>query len=107
MLQEVLFNKVKAEQDKLNKGTDRLLILCDKYKEDKLDFGSALAVGALVTQYDELADSISNLHVAILECGDNKELLMEIIPFMNNLSLNIACFVSKVFETEEDVFKWN
>lgn len=101
MLQEVLFRQIEKEQKKLDSTSDVLIGLCRKYRTGKIDFYDGSVVAALTVQYDELSDSISNLYVAILECGNNKALLIETIQFLNDLSMKIACFVLKVFETEE------
>ncbi len=100
-LQESLFNRITEEQRKLDKTSDVLIRLCRKYRTGQIDFYDGSIVAALTVQYDELSDSISNLYVAVLECGSNKSLLVETVPFLNSLSLKIACFVLKVFETEE------
>ena len=101
MLQELLFRQIEKEQKKLDKTSDVLIGLCRKYRTGEIDFYEGSVVAALTVQYDELSDSISNLYVAVLECGNNKSLLIETIQFLNDLSLKIACFVLKVFETEE------
>lgn len=101
MLQDTLFSRITEEQNKLDKTSDVLISLCRKYRTGEIDFYDGSVVAALTVQYDELTDSISNLYVAVLECGNNKNLLIETLPFLNALSLQIACFVLKVFETEE------
>lgn len=101
MLQEILFRQIEKEQKKLDKTSDILISLCRKYRTGQIDFYDGSVVAALTVQYDELSDSISNLYVAVLECGNNKSLLIETIQLLNDLSLKIACFVLKVFETEE------
>lgn len=105
MLQDMLFKRIQDEETRLNKSGDVLLSLCAKYREDSLDFYKSVEVAALTVQYDDLADSISNLYVAMLECGDNRTLLLETIPFLNHLSFSIACYIAKVHEIKEDVFK--
>ena len=88
------------ENNKLNSCGDMLVDLLHK---DKLNSYDKTAMVYLNIQFDNLQEIIGALDVAILNCYDNKELLISLIPYVNDVSFMIASFIGKVMEIKERV----
>lgn len=101
MLVHKLTEQIDIENNRLNKYGDILTTLL-KHEKD-LDFFELDNVSIACFKFSELTDSLNNLYVAILNCKDNKELLKECIPFVNELSFLIASFAMGIMKIKEEV----
>lgn len=99
-MKELLMSQTTKENSKLNSCGDMLIELLHNSKLDKYD---KTAIVYLNIQFDNLQEIISCLDVAILNCYDNKELLISLIPYLNDVSFMIASFIGKVMELKERI----
>ena len=99
-LKNLLVSQTTKELTKLNSCGDILIELLHK---DKLSNYDKTIISYLSVQFDNLQEIISSLDVAILNCYDDKELLVSIIPYLNDTSFMVASFIGKVMELKERV----
>ena len=99
-MKELLMKQTTKENTKLNSCGDILIELLHKGKLDKYDKS---AIVYLNIQFDNLQEIISCLDVAILNCYDDKELLVSLIPFVNDVSFMVAAFIGKIMELKERI----
>ncbi len=99
-MKELLMLQTAKENNKLNSCGDMLIELLHKNKLDKYD---KTAITYLNIQFENLQEIIGSLDVAILNCYDNKELLISLLPYLNDTSFMIASFIGKVMELKERI----
>lgn len=88
---------------------DLLMLQTDKETKRLNTYGdiliglSAVDKTELFYLFDDLQQAISNIDVAIMHCFSNNELLVELIPYINNISFRVASFIGRVMELEEEL----
>ena len=98
-MQDLLMSQTTKENTRLNSYGD---ILVELHKS-KLNSYDKTFLYYLIIQFDNLQEIISNIDVAILNCYGDNELLVELIPYLNEASFMIASFIGKVMELKERV----
>lgn len=101
-MKEILLSQLDRENNKLNQCGDLLMTI----KVNNYDLHNYMAYLDLVFEFDSIADVLSDIHRAVLECGVNKELLMTCIGFISEISFMVAAFISKVDEFHK-ALQWN
>ena len=98
-MENLLLLQTTKENKRLNSYGD---ILVDLHKS-KLSSYDKTFLYYLSIQFDNLQQIISNIDVAILNCYGDNELLIELVPYLNEASFMIASFIGKVMELKERV----
>lgn len=98
-MENLLMSQTTKENERLNSYGDILIGL----HKSKLNNYDKAFLYYLSIQFDNLQEIISNIDVAILNCCGDNELLVELIPYLNEASFMIASFIGKVMELKERV----
>lgn len=96
-MKDLLMSQTTKENRKLNSCGD---ILIDLLHNDKLN---KEMMYWLNVQFDNLQEIVSTLDAIILSSNGNKEMLTDLIPYINDASFMIASFTGKVMELKERV----
>ena len=96
-IRELLLTQLTKEYRKLVSYGDELIAL--KSKESTKETES-LFDGPLV-MFDDVTQRVSDMNAAVLECGDDTELLIASLEFVNHVSFIVASFKGKIIELEE------
>lgn len=98
-MKEILLSQLDRENTRLNHAGDELLTI----KVDNYDLHNYMIYLDLVIEFDSIADSLSGVHQAVLECFDNTSLLKHCTGFISNISLMVCNFIVKVTEFKENM----
>lgn len=101
-MKEILLSQLDRENNKLNRCGDKLMTI----KVNNYDLHNYMVYLDLIFEFDSIADILSDIHRAVLECGVNKELLMSCIGFISEISFMVAAFMTKVDEFQNNL-QWN
>ena len=91
-MEEFLLKFLDKENNKLNSIGDVLL----STKVDPSDLHSNIIYLNLAVEFETITDSLNHVYSAVLNCMDNKNLLVSCIDFINALSFMIAAFSVKL-----------
>lgn len=95
-MKDLLMSQTTKENTRLNHYGDTLVKLHKKLKDKTILY-------YLDIQFNNLQEILSNIDVAILNCYGNNELLIELIPYLNDASFMIASFAGSIMELEEEM----
>ena len=98
-MKDLLLSKTTEFNKRLNSCGDRIVNL---HRNGNCDKTILLFIDK---QFDNMQELLGNLDVAILNCYDDRDLLISLIPYINETSFMIASLIGKVMEIEE-VLQW-
>lgn len=101
-MKEILLSQLDRENNKLNQCGDLLMTI----KVNNYDLHNYMGYLDLVFEFDFIADILSDIHRAVLECGSNRELLITCIGFISEISFMVAAFIAKTLEFQNNL-QWN
>lgn len=99
-MKDLLLSQTTKECKRLNSCGDALI---DILHNEKLNNFDKTSIAYLSIQFDNLQEIAGYLDTAILNSYDDRELLLSIIPYINDFSFMVAAFIGKIMELKERI----
>lgn len=97
-MKDLLLSQTTKECKRLNSCGDALI---DMLHNNKLDNFDKASIAYLNIQFNNLQEIAGALDMAILNSYEDRELLLTIIPYINDFSFMVASFTGKIMELKE------
>ena len=96
-IRELLLTQLTKEYRKLVSYGDELIALKEREFTEETE---SLFIEP-IDMFDDVTQRVSDMNAAVLECGDDTDLLVASLEFVNHVSFIVASFKGKIIELEE------